>query len=221
MDTDYGLRAACGALGVAPMEAQVAGLLRYTEELLRWGARINLTGARTPEEFVRGQLVDAVSLLPELSKLPSLPLSGGGSWADVGSGAGLPGIPLAILTPGVTWHLVEPREKRWAFLVHVRHHLKLGNVQIHRARIEDAPLAEGILDGVISRALGFDALAAYPWLRPGGVMAVVTGESLDPWGRAAKGLPLTPREPVALVRGGAVTGYLLTWTRADPEQGDG
>lgn len=205
---------ACAELGVALSAAQEAALLAYVDEVLRWGRRINLTGATNREAFIRDHLLDAVALFPHLAPAP------GQAWADVGSGAGLPGLPLAILSPGTRWHLVEPREKRWAFLLHATHKLKAGNVTVHRARIEDAPVAEGSLQGVISRALGFDALAAFPWLVEGGMLAVITGtqggEALNGWGRAAAGLPLEPLEPlepVPLRRAGAADSCLLRWRR--------
>ncbi|MDH5526394.1 MAG: 16S rRNA (guanine(527)-N(7))-methyltransferase RsmG [Nitrospirota bacterium] len=201
------LEAACAALGVHPTPEQVATLIAYADLVLRWGTRINLTGATGRDEFIRDHLLDAVALLPHLDPAP------GAAWADAGSGAGLPGLPLAVLSPQTVWHLVEPREKRWAFLLHAAHTLGLKNVRVHRARIEDAPVAEGVLQGVISRALGFDALAAFPWLVEGGTMAVITGDNLDSWGRAAAGLPLAPREPLRLRRGGGADSYLLRWSR--------
>lgn len=162
------LSARCAELGVAPTPEQETALLAYADEVLRWGGRINLTGATDRDSFIKNHLLDAVALLPHLGIAP------GDMWADVGSGAGLPGLPLAILTPETAWHLVEPREKRWAFLLNVAHRVGAGNVKVHRARIEDAPLPESALQGVVSRALGFDALAAFPWLVEGGVLAVIT-----------------------------------------------
>src|SRR5262245_55994364 len=101
---------------------------RYLEELDSWRRRTNLTGAlssaelaeHTPESFL------GAGLIPSRASI-----------ADVGSGAGFPGIPLAISRPDLSVALVEPRLKRAAFLRHIARTLPLPNVQVYEARIED------------------------------------------------------------------------------------
>jgi len=193
-------------LGLALTPAQRDGLAAYAAEVVRWGRRVNLTGAGDAETFARTHLIDSVSILPLLS------IRAGESWADVGSGAGLPGIPLALLTPGTRWLLVEPREKRWAFLVHAVHVLGLAGVEPVRARIADAPVAPASLDGVVSRALGAPALACHPWLRPGGTLALAAGPDRTRWPEAG-GLPLEPLAPVEVP--GVTKHYLLRFRKTD------
>jgi 16S rRNA (guanine527-N7)-methyltransferase len=183
------LKGAAARLGLALSPAQRDRLAAYAAEVVRWGRRINLTGAGDVETFARVHVCESVSILPLLQIRP------GETWADAGSGAGLPGIPLALLTPGTRWLLVEPREKRWAFLVHAVHTLGLEGVTPVRARIADAPVVPASLDGVVSRALGAPALACHAWLRPGGTLALAVGPDRARWPEAAD-LPLEALAPV-------------------------
>lgn len=204
------LRRGARRLGVTLSPPQASRLAAYALEVARWGRRINLTGAPDPETFARVHILDGVSILPLLEIRP------GSTWADVGAGVGVPGIPLAVLTPGTRWLLVEPRAKRWAFLTHAVHALGLEGVEVLRARADDAPVAPGSLDGVVSRALGAPALACHAWLKAGGVLALLVGPDRARWPDAA-GLPLEPLppEPVPGVggAGGGRRRYLLRWLR--------
>lgn len=96
--------AALSALG---LEAAVRErLARYLDLLASWAARINLTGARDPDERVRVLVAPVLPAAPLLS----------GSLLDIGSGNGSPGLVLALLRPELPVTLLEPRTKRWAFL---------------------------------------------------------------------------------------------------------
>jgi 16S rRNA (guanine527-N7)-methyltransferase len=97
-------------LGVSCEEGTHRALALYAAEICRWNRRVNLTGAKGEVAFVRGPLFDALTLLPVLAD--DAPL------VDVGSGGGLPGIPAALLRPGLRVVLAEPRAKRAAFLRH-------------------------------------------------------------------------------------------------------
>jgi 16S rRNA (guanine(527)-N(7))-methyltransferase RsmG len=206
------LRRGARRLGLSLGPREQGLLVAYAAEVARWGRRINLTGARDGAEFIKNHVLDSVSILPLLGIAP------GKAWADVGSGAGVPGIPLAVLTPGTRWFLVEPREKRWAFLVHVVHALGLAGVEVVRARAgaeTDAgagAIAPLSLDGVVSRALGAPALACHAWLKPGGSVALYGGPDRDRWPDAG-GLPLAPLEPVRLAAGPGGTRYLLRYRK--------
>jgi 16S rRNA (guanine527-N7)-methyltransferase len=125
-------------------------------------------------------------LLDSLAMLPHLPLApGAGRIADAGSGAGLPGIPLAIARPG--WHiaLAESSQKKAAFLRQAAIELALANLEVHEGRVETwRPVR--LFDVVTSRAfaaLGEFAAACRHLLAPGGVLVAMRGaapESLDP-----------------------------------------
>ncbi|WP_261166531.1 16S rRNA (guanine(527)-N(7))-methyltransferase RsmG [Microbacterium sp. Marseille-Q6965] len=105
----------------------------------------------------------------------------GGRVGDVGSGAGLPGIVLAIARPDVTWELIEPMERRVAWLEEQVEALGLTNVTVHRARAEEAGV-EGLLDAVTARAVS--ALRTLiPWTAPlvrdGGELILLKGRNAE------------------------------------------
>jgi 16S rRNA (guanine527-N7)-methyltransferase len=111
------------ALGLdAPAAGRLAG---YLDLLAAWSARVNLTGARTAEQRVR-LLVEPV--------LPALPLVGPGRLLDVGAGNGSPGLVLALLRPELPATLLEPRQKRWAFLREAARAAGRGDVEVLRLR---------------------------------------------------------------------------------------
>lgn len=201
-----GLLAGARRLGVALGPADAARLATYCAEAARWGRRINLTGAPDAVRFAREHVLDALAALPHMGIGP------GEAWADVGSGAGVPGVPLAVLTPDTRWTLIEPRQRRWAFLVHVTHLLGLANVTVLKSRADAAPLAPGTLDGIASRAVGDVALSCHAWLRPGGRVVLWAGPDRARWPEAGDG-PLTAEPPVAL-KGPKREGYLLVFRKA-------
>lgn len=122
------------------------GLVLYAELLERWSMRHNLVSFASREELVRRHIVDA------LAAAPLLPASG--SLLDVGSGAGLPGVPLLVASPGWRGTLLEPRQKRWAFLKLVIRELGL-NAEAVCARYE--ALERGRRwDRITARAVGRD-----------------------------------------------------------------
>lgn len=120
----------CRDFGVALPDAAAGALARYVELLLDWGARVNLTSARTAEQIVDDHLADA---LPVVAAVPE----GATSLVDVGAGAGLPGVVIAILRPGLVCTLLEPRSRRWAFLREVRRTLELEALTPVQERLED------------------------------------------------------------------------------------
>ncbi len=113
------------ALGFPGIEAQ---LLDYLELLNRWNEKFNLTAIKNREEQVSKHLLDSLVVAPHLSLSPVI---------DVGSGAGLPGIPIAILCPNKAVYLLDSNSKKTRFLVEVKARLKLDNVSIVNARVED------------------------------------------------------------------------------------
>ncbi len=198
----------CRGLKIGTTPEQLNRLAAYGDEVLRWGRRMNLTGVTDAAAFASAHTLDSLAALPHLQ------LANGQRWADVGSGAGTPGIPLAIMAPDVHWTLIEPREKRWAFLLHAVHLLGLTNTTVQRVRIEQADQGEDTLDGVISRALGRPTLATHPWLKQGGMVALYAGADVGRWQEEAALLPLTALPVVTLsVPGVDAPRHLVRFTK--------
>jgi 16S rRNA (guanine527-N7)-methyltransferase len=115
------------AAGVPLPEAQVESLTRFLELLNRWNRVYNLTGIRDADELVNRHLVESLALAPLLR---------GDRIADVGTGAGLPGMPLAIAEPNRSFTLIESRAKRVRFLRQAIVELGLSNAEVAHGRAE-------------------------------------------------------------------------------------
>lgn len=129
-------------------EAQLR-LLQYLALLHKWNKVYNLTAIREPQKMLTHHLLDSLAVIPYLP---------GDAIADIGSGAGLPGIPLALARPDWSMTLVESNHKKAAFLTQVCIELKLANVQVAAERVE-AFNPQKKFSTVISRA--FSALAEF------------------------------------------------------------
>jgi 16S rRNA (guanine527-N7)-methyltransferase len=114
-------------LAIQLSDEQVEKLLDYLDLLNHWNKSINLTAVTDPAEQVRRHLLDSFSIHSYITDSPVL---------DVGSGAGLPGIPLAIAQPDKQWHLLDNSTKRISFLRVVITQLKIENVQLINSRVE-------------------------------------------------------------------------------------
>ncbi|HEY1071174.1 MAG TPA: 16S rRNA (guanine(527)-N(7))-methyltransferase RsmG [Thermomonas sp.] len=126
-------------------EPALAGpLLDYLALLARWNATYNLTAIRDPREMLAKHLLDSLAMQPFVRGLATL--------ADLGTGPGLPGIPLAIATPGLQVTLVESNGKKARFLREAVRQLQLGNVQVAESRIE-AFQPGATFDAITARAL--------------------------------------------------------------------
>jgi 16S rRNA (guanine527-N7)-methyltransferase len=119
----------------------------YIELLLLWNRRISLTSITSPEEIVRIHFAE--SLLATKATTGIL-----GRLADVGTGAGFPGIPLKMYIPALQLTLIEPNAKKCAFLAEVVRTLELNGVEIIQKRYEDVRTPESPFDNVTARALG-------------------------------------------------------------------
>ena len=128
-------------LGVGLSATQLAALNSYLDLLAKWNRTYNLTAISDPERMVTHHLLDSLAVLPHLKGLARL--------ADIGSGAGLPGIPLAIADPTLSVDSVESNQKKASFQQQVKIELQLANLTVHCARVESLT---GAYDGVISRA---------------------------------------------------------------------
>lgn len=137
------------ALGLAP--ATLEKLHAYRSLLAKWNRSYNLTAIRDPLEMVSHHLLDSLAVLPHLA-------TGTRRLADVGSGAGLPGIPLAIAREALAVTLVEASQKKAAFLRQACIELGLGNATVHEGRVEKWQPRERF-DIVVSRA--FAELAGF------------------------------------------------------------
>ncbi|MFT3791149.1 MAG: 16S rRNA (guanine(527)-N(7))-methyltransferase RsmG [Rudaea sp.] len=160
------LHAGADELGIALTAEQAGRLLDYLDLLARWNAVYNLTAVRDPAEMVTRHLLDSLAITP---------LVRGGSSADLGAGAGLPGIPLAILAPERQFTLVDSNGKKTRFLRETARVLGLANARVEQARVEEL---QGQYDCLVARA--FAALGdILTWgghlLAPDGVCIAMKG----------------------------------------------
>ena len=122
------LAAGLTALEIALPDAAQLKLLAFRNLLLKWNRTYNLTALRDPQQAISHHLLDALAILPHV---------GAGPLLDVGSGGGLPGIPLAIVRPDLSVTLVDTVQKKAAFLQQVAIELELKSVAVHHARVEE------------------------------------------------------------------------------------
>jgi 16S rRNA (guanine527-N7)-methyltransferase len=139
-------------LSISPSRETREKLLAFLELLAKWNRTYNLTAIRDPQKMVTHHLLDS------LATLPHLPMSPGDELADVGSGGGLPGIPLAIIRPQWPVTLNDSNQKKATFLRQAVIELELANVRVHPGRAE-AWRPEKPFGVVISR--GFAELADF------------------------------------------------------------
>lgn len=131
-------------LGIELEPTQTAALLRLITELREWNERFNLTAITEPVDMVRKHLLDSLSLQPHLR---------GTRIADVGTGAGFPGLPLAVISPERQFALIEATGKKARFVRHAAEVMGLANVEVIPARAE-AWRGPAPFDCVLARALG-------------------------------------------------------------------
>ena len=116
-------------LGIELSALQQEQLLAYLGLLIKWNKAYNLTAVRDPDEMVSRHLLDSLSVVPFVAER-------GDNWLDVGSGGGMPGVPLAIMFPERRFTLLDSNGKKTRFLVQVKLELKLANLEVVHNRVE-------------------------------------------------------------------------------------
>lgn len=143
-------------LGVILTEQQQQQLLQYLGLLIKWNKAYNLTAVRNPDEMVSRHLLDSLSVVQYVEQY-------GNDWLDVGSGGGMPGVPLAIIFPERKFTLLDSNGKKTRFLTQVKLELTLDNLEVIHNRVEAFTPARAF-SGIISRA--FSSLADFTnWTR--------------------------------------------------------
>lgn len=156
-------------LGISATEQQINLLLAFVCLIEKWNKTYNLTAIRNREEMLRLHILDSLSVLP---------FTLGKNIIDVGTGAGLPGIPLAIFMPDVQFTLLDSNAKKTRFVQQVVLELKLKNVKVVHARVEQLKKA-GEFDAVLSRAFAslHDIMQWTDYLlQAGGVLIAMKGQ---------------------------------------------
>lgn len=176
---DAQLAAGLAGLGLPGDAGLRSRLLDYLDLLVRWNATYNLTAVRVPQAMVARHLLDSLAVAPHVRA---------GTLADLGTGPGLPGIPLAILFHERHVLLVEANGKKARFLRECARRLPLPNVTVVEARAEGAQPAPRV-PCVVARALAALpdlARLAGPWLAPGGELLAMKGPGHE---EEQRGLP--------------------------------
>ncbi|WP_295538614.1 16S rRNA (guanine(527)-N(7))-methyltransferase RsmG [uncultured Thiohalocapsa sp.] len=199
------LDAGLAALGVAASATQRKQLLAYVDLLARWNRTYNLTAVREPRDMIPRHLLDSLAVLPWVHRGPVL---------DVGTGAGLPGMPLAIVRPHLAFTLLDSNGKKIRFVRQAVLELGLDNVIALQARTQ-AYRPQANFATITARAVtSLDQLCAdcAPLLASGGVLLALKGREptaeLDALAKAAP----------AGARAQAVTVHRLTVPMLDAER---
>jgi 16S rRNA (guanine527-N7)-methyltransferase len=136
------LSQACSELSFTVTQGQQEKLLAYLAMMHKWNKAYNLTSVRSPEDMLIKHIVDSIAVYPHLQ---------GTRFIDVGTGPGLPGIPLSIIMPDAQFTLLDSLGKRVRFMKQCAYELKLDNIDPVQSRVE--AYNQGIpFDGVLSRA---------------------------------------------------------------------
>lgn len=133
----------CSALGIRPTDLQLKKILQWVELLQKWNKTYNLTALTGADQIIHHLVAGSITAIPYLQ---------GNTVLDVGSGSGVPGIPLAIFAPRYQYTLIDSNAKKTRFMEHCKIFLELPNVEIKQTRAEnfEPPVK---FDTIISRAL--------------------------------------------------------------------
>jgi 16S rRNA (guanine527-N7)-methyltransferase len=177
------LQRGCAALGLSVDAALSDRLARFIALLAKWNRVYNLTAVRDPRAMVVRHVLDSLAVLPYLTR---------GRLLDAGTGAGLPGVPIALARPELSVTLLDSNAKKLRFVRQAAVELRLGNVEVVKARMEEYRPARAF-DMVISRAvagLGDLYRRTSHLVRPGGRFLAMKGacphEELDAFSATAQ-----------------------------------
>lgn len=204
-DPARALEEGVSVLGMALEAESLERLLSLAELLAEWARQLNLTAHRTPEAIVRRLVLDALALGQHLPPADRI--------VDLGSGAGFPGLPLAVLRPDAEVLLVEARERRHHFQRAAIRELGLMNAQAVRGRIE--ALEPSPAQGVVAQALARPRAAvelALPWTASGGWIAL-PGAETPPEPGPCSGISRSEVRHYQVPCGGPARTLWLGWTR--------
>jgi 16S rRNA (guanine527-N7)-methyltransferase len=164
------LRNGLNALGLTPSEQQINTFITYLSELKKWNRVYNLTGLRKDEDIIIKHFLDSLLYLKAMPAERK-------EIADIGSGAGFPGIPIKIVRPEIDLYLMDPSEKKCAFLRNITSQLDLKKIEVIQKRVEDARGLVAV-DIALTRALftikEFIRKAS-PIVRQGGILILSKG----------------------------------------------
>lgn len=211
--------AAAAEYGIEFEHGDVERLGWFLAMLLRANEVMNLTSITEPSEAWMRHVFDALTLMPLLAELED-----GARVIDVGSGGGVPGVPLAIVSPRVQFTLLEATGKKAGFLRSAAEHLGLGNVVVLAERAERAGQMRGggghreVYDAVIARAVGRMAVVAeltVPLCRVGGRVMLIKGEKAEEeLAEAGEAVALLQAEVVGIVA--TPTGRIVVLEKTGP-----
>lgn len=168
MSPEYILAGGIQQLGLVVEAEQQQKMMKYLGLLQKWNRVYNLTAIDKTELMVSHHLLDSLAVLPHLMA---------GRWLDVGSGAGLPGLILALMRPDWEFELLDSNSKKCSFVQQAAIELNIKNIQVTCARVQDWKKAKKF-DGIISRAFAglekFVVLTRH-LLMPGGGWVAMKG----------------------------------------------
>lgn len=162
------LKAGLEQLGLSSSEEHLNAFMAYLGELKKWNRLHNLTSLTTDHDIIVKHFLDSCVYLKALENTFSI--------ADIGSGAGFPGIPIKILRPGMEVFLVEPSQKKAFFLRHVIRTLALNKISVVNKRVEDVSdiLVEAAVTRALFKARDFEGRAGH-LVREGGLFVLSKG----------------------------------------------
>ena len=157
--------------GISCTESQVSAFMVFLKELKKWNRTYNLSALKTDKDIIIKHFIDS---LLYLKALPDGPLR----IADVGAGAGFPGIPIKIVRPEIDMTLIEPTRKKASFQRHIIRVLGLSGINVLELRVEEINKDEGPFDIIVSRAtfsLAEFLKMACPYIKEEGLLIVSKG----------------------------------------------